>query len=701
MHSLKFLVFLGSAFVASLVSVSPALAIVWRDNLSDAEVQALAMQGQFQGVGTVGGINSGATGVAIAPGWVLTARHVVGNESFATFRLNGVTYSGVSLSRAGSDVALIQLNPGQQLPASTPFISPNPNQNSVNQLVWKVGWGEFSSRANSQTNRGPFGQAARAGTNVVDSSQATFFGPSLVINNNNTSPNSTSFEVSTAPGDSGGPMFLQHNNQWFISGVTSGVIGGVGFIEANVASDYNWIQTLTGLPFTPQAAPTKVTFDRDFTTEGVQSGNLPGFSPTWNNDRPMFYANGFNYTWENDAPPVAVFGTADTSASIVTVTDDIVFSGIEFAPTSESSGPFQIVSAASGGTLAAISGGAFIEANRFGAVGANLTGTNDITKTGPEGITLTGDNSNFDAELIIADGFVRINSAEALGTGGFVARTKTVVQDGATLQLTGPGISSAEHMHISGQGDLGNGAIFVSDGNHTLTERIALRGDATINVNANASLTIGGDQRGDVGRFYEGNNLAAPPTLTQDGAGTVVYDQTNTINRLAVINGVAAGDGSIGGTLALTTGAELRPGDSAMGSEYGTFSAADFSMDSESILSIDLDPESMLADLVDVTGTINLAGTLNLNLFSAPSEGDEFMIFENGGTDLVMGLFASGNQVSAMFGGQSYDFAINYAGGTGNDVFLSFATAIPEPSTFALLSIAALASAARRRKSSH
>lgn len=693
------------AAIVSVMAADSAYAIVYRSNLTDQQVQQLAQQGQFAGTGYVNGVGSA---VAIAPRWVMTARHLgqnFGNQGRQQFILGGVAFNGDRITRTGTDVSLIYLD--NALPSGTTFIAPNPGHNAVGNLVWKVGRGTHGPVGGTTSSGGITPQ--RAGTNVIGAKETVGLfegdtGVGLRFNNNNTAANSTSFEVSTGGGDSGGPLFLQHENQWFVAGTTLGFSSGNSnpFIENDVADVYDWVldevraKEGASFNFTPQAAPTKVTFDRDFTTDGVQSGTFPGFAPTWNNDRPMFYASGFNYTWENDAPPVAVFGTATTAASVVTVTDDIKFSGIEFAPNT-STGPFQIQSGGAGGTLEAFSDASFVEANTFGAITANIKGGNDITKTGTADLLLSGDNSAFDGQLIVADGTLIVNSAANLGTDGFFARNKTVVENGATLQLRGAGLSSGENIHLSGTGFDNKGALYVSSGAHTLTERIAVIADATINIDAGASLTITDDSPNEIGGFYR---QAGPARfLTQTGDGTVVYDKVSNISGLSVINGVAAGDGGLNGTLSLTTGAELRPGDSASAMEFGEFSSADFSMDSSSLLTIDLDPESMLADLVDVTGTINLAGTLDLNLFSVPTEGDSFQIMQNNGTEAVVGMFASGNLVSAMFGGQNYDFAINYANGIGgNNVFLSFGTAVPEPSSAMLLTVAAIGVAGRRRR---
>jgi hypothetical protein len=61
-----------------------------------------------------------------------------------------------------------------------------------------------------------------------------------------------------------------------------------------------------------------------------------------------------------------------------------------------------------------------------------------------------------------------------------------------------------------------------------------------------------------------------------------------------------------------------------------------------------------------------------------------FTIVNNDGVDPVLGIFAQG--VTIMAGSQL--FAIDYVGGTGNDIVLT-AIDVPEPSTTAMISAAA------------
>jgi autotransporter-associated beta strand protein len=404
----------------------------------------------------------------------------------------------------------------------------------------------------------------------------------------------------------------------------------------------------------------------------------------------MFTAGDFNYTWENDAVLPVTFGTATTAATTVRVQEDIQFSEIEFAQTLPGTGRYQIND--DGGSLSAVTGGGTIRATQFGAIGASIQGNQAITKEGSGELIISGDNSNFAGEFNLNDGVTIFTRAEALGEGGFSGSTRTTVADGATLQVRGTGITTNEHIRLNGTGavvdGVSQGALYASAGDHTFTERIGLLSASTVNVEAGASISFTGAQ----GRFFNNQDL------TQAGAGTVVYDNISNIGSLAIVNGVAAGDGGFNASVTLTGASELRPGDSATAAEIGTFDTEDFFLGAGSELTIDFDPLLGQSDVLNVTGSTDLSGLLNLNLLSAPMSGDSLLIVNNDGSDAVIGSFLNPGFVSGMFGGQTYLFGIDYMAGTGNDISLSI-VAVPEPSSLALLCWISIGVMTRRRRS--
>ncbi len=79
---------------------------------------------------------------------------------------------------------------------------------------------------------------------------------------------------------------------------------------------------------------------------------------------------------------------------------------------------------------------------------------------------------------------------------------------------------------------------------------------------------------------------------------------------------------------------------------------------------------------VDLLGTNGLAdGVLEVILGFAPSPGDEFLILANDGADPIVGTFAGGSSVTALYDGNLYQLTVDYSAGDGNDVVLIAATA--------------------------
>jgi hypothetical protein len=83
------------------------------------------------------------------------------------------------------------------------------------------------------------------------------------------------------------------------------------------------------------------------------------------------------------------------------------------------------------------------------------------------------------------------------------------------------------------------------------------------------------------------------------------------------------------------------------------------------------DSGALTADGYAATGQ-----TLNLTLGFAPAPGQTLTIINNTGSDPISGTFSNlpnGGTVSLTFGGTAYSFVVDYAGGDGNDLTLTYA----------------------------
>jgi autotransporter-associated beta strand protein len=545
----------------NLALAQSAPAIVYRSDETDSTAKALAVQPQFSGTGIVAGYDGDGTGTLISPNWVLTARHVVTDSSVpgnissptlsttATFYLPGGSWTGTVYTDTNSDLALIHFS--TPIPSTYTPIAPNANASlETDHLVWKVGYGEH----------GPWGgtlgydSTNRAGTNVVQGYVAggTGYGNFLDYANSNTNADSTDYEATTGPGDSGGPMFVQSNNTWYVTGATYGA-GSQGFIDTPTAENFSFITSTTGLTFTT-AAPSYSMLWKPLAGVGSNSGG----TGTWDLTATNFTDGVNDFSWDNSLAEDVTFGSPTLAAGTVTITPTYLKGGLISAAgiivhdlnfNTSSSGTYTIAAGklpagSAGGTALGTltlstsnhsAGNPTITTNVNAVISATVAGSATIVKAGPATLTLSGTNTITGVVQVTA-GTLDIQNAAALGTGGFSDTNSTFVSSGATLALDGgvAGFSCDEHIHLNGTGVGGNGALYNLTGNNTLTDPVSLDTAATVGVANGSSLSISGSVgSAPAAQFYGGNAL----TLVGSGTGALNLDGNAHVSSLTIDGG--------------------------------------------------------------------------------------------------------------------------------------------------------------------
>lgn len=235
----------------------------------------------------------------------------------------------------------------------------------------------------------------------------------------------------------------------------------------------------------------------------------------------------------------------------------------------------------------------------------------------------------------------------------------------------------------------------------------------TLNFHNGANLTIADTLNLESGYIYmfgdgsiePGGTLAAAGDVIKGGQGTLTLENENTYTGTTIVlagtllvNGSIAGDaivrdettlggsGVIDGNVMVDDGGILSPGNSP-----GLLTIqGDLTLSEESTLLMEIGGTAEgLFDQLAVEGVFLADGTLNLQLVDGyvPDAGDSFLLFTEGG-------FASGNftQVLTNLGGD-LTWDTSQLGSTGR------ITAVPEPSTWALLGLGLVAMGAFHRRS--
>ena len=273
-----------------------------------------------------------------------------------------------------------------------------------------------------------------------------------------------------------------------------------------------------------------------------------------------------------------------------------------------------------------------------------------ITGTGPLTLTNNGTNDNF--RLTVANSYTGATTVN--GTARVRFDANGAVPTGSALTINGS-------------------ALF-----QTSSTIGSLAGPGNVFMNGNNTLTVGGDNTSTTfsGVYQDSGGAAA---LVKTGTGTLTLSGVNTYTGATTVNagtlavngsivspvtvssgGTLSGTGTISNVVTVNSGGTLSPGNSA-----GILNTGDLTLDGGGTLGVEINGTTVGTqyDQVNVTGTVNLAGspTLNVNVGFASAAGNTFTIIQS--TGAITGTF-SGLPEGGTFTVGGRTFRINYTATT-------------------------------------
>lgn len=311
-----------------------------------------------------------------------------------------------------------------------------------------------------------------------------------------------------------------------------------------------------------------------------------------------------------------------------------------------------------------------------------ITGNGGIVKIGGGAVTFANANT-YSGLTTIAIGVLSINTSTALGAIG--PGNETTITSGATLELKGININSAEPISFSGkgvnrifEGHLASaGAIFEAAGRNTLSGRLTLTGDSLISgpFDTETGLTItngigeaGGTFKLNIGESgIVGFRTVIAPTAVNTYTGGMIaaldvqYDGKG-VEPVTVTESTFFGSGTIG---ALTSVPGSVPGfDGEIRPSVGSLTTGNLNLGGRTYVSIESNDYGRFV----THGTVNLSGSFAT---SVNIPGTVFRIIDNDGADPVVGTFLNLPEGAIVPGASlPIPLKISYHGGDGNDVVL-------------------------------
>jgi autotransporter-associated beta strand protein len=347
-----------------------------------------------------------------------------------------------------------------------------------------------------------------------------------------------------------------------------------------------------------------------------------------------------------------------------------------------------------------------------------LGGNDTIGSLTISGGSLTGSSTLTAATYALNGGTVSANlGAGSLSVGGSstlngTSAATTVNVSTGTLSLGGSNrLATGASVSLAAGTGLNLGA--------NSQQLAGLTGDGAVTTSASGSLNL---------NIASGSNtfaggIGGAGGLTKSGNGTLFLSGSNSLTGATNVSaGTLRVNGSVGGDATVASGATLGgtgsiagavnvTGILSPGASIESLAVGSTSFNTGSTFEWEFNSSSLTADLLDVTGNLNLTGTVGLNLIDLASssiaitEGTKFSLISYTGS-WNSGTF-SGYADDSVFKIGVNDWKINYNDITGGGNFSSeqsgaagfvTMTVVPEPSAAALTLFAGGLLATRRRR---
>ncbi|MCU0793297.1 MAG: PEP-CTERM sorting domain-containing protein [Opitutaceae bacterium] len=314
-----------------------------------------------------------------------------------------------------------------------------------------------------------------------------------------------------------------------------------------------------------------------------------------------------------------------------------------------------------------------------------------LIKQGAGVLALANTPSDYAGNTVINQGTIRVTSA-TVGNQALSNQSTVVLADvaGVTLDLNGNnqavgGLSGGGV--VGGAVTLGAGTLTVGNNNASTSFGGEISGAGGLTKTGTGTLTLSSDLG------YTGATLVSNGTLVVDG---------QLASSGVTLDGATAVLGGSGRVNSLT----LTQGTFAPGNSPGTFTAdGNVSFGAASVFAIEAGSISSFDQLV-VTGATSVVSIVEgaslsvtgVEAFDPLTVGTEFIFIDNQSANPITGTFSGvGEGQSFLLGANN--FTASYQLGVDGNDFGFIVTAIPEPSSFAMLAgLASLAFASRRRR---